>query len=243
MLTARVQLAGERFRASGAATAFFEQLLERVGTLPGVESAGAINWLPFAGLGPPPSYWIDGRPVPPPTSEFVADVRGVDTRYFSAMRIRVKRGVTFDARVNTESPKQVVVNEAFVRVHFPDSNPLGQHVMMPWGDTLRGEIVGVVADTKHAGLDSVARPMIYWAMKQFPTNFMTLVVRASCSGASGVRSDAPRARDHARGARARSRISRSPIVKPLDAYLGQSVAQRAVQHDAARRSSRVSRSC
>src|SRR6185503_15960493 len=85
----------------------------------------------------------------------------------------------FDARANTESPKQVVVNEAFVRVHFPTSNPIGEHVLMPWDDTLRAEIVGVVADTKHAGLDSLARPMIYWAMKQFPGNFMTLVVRTT----------------------------------------------------------------
>jgi predicted permease len=219
VLTGRVQLAGQRFRASGAATAFFDQLIGRVEKLPGVESVGAINWLPFAGQGSATSYWIEGRPVPPPTSEFVADVRAADARYFRTMRIRVKRGEPFDARANTESPKQVVVNEAFVRAHFPTSNPIGEHVLMPWGDTLRGEIVGVVADTKHAGLDSLTRPMIYWAMKQFPTNFMTLVVRTN---GDPMRLSPAIARE------VRSLDASQPFAdpKPLDAYLSQSVAQR-----------------
>ena len=219
VLTGRVQLAGQRFRASSAATAFFEQLLDRVEKVPGVESAGAINWLPFGGDGSATSYWIEGRPVPSPGTEFVADVRGVDPRYFRTMRIRVKRGDPFDARANTESPKQVVVNEAFVRVHFPTSNPIGEHVVMPWGDTLRGEIVGVVSDTKHAGLDSAARPMIYWAMKQFPTNFMTLVVRTN---GDPMRLAPAIARE------VRALDANQPFAdpKPLDAYLSQSVAQR-----------------
>ncbi len=219
VLTGRVQLAGERFRSASAATAFFDQLLERVEKVPGVESAGAINWLPFGGDGSSTSYWIEGRPIPPPTSEFVADVRAVDPRYFRAMRIRVKRGEPFDVRANTESPKQVVVNEAFVRAHFPTSNPIGEHVLMPWGDTLRGEIVGVVADTKHAGLDSVAAPMIYWALKQFPSNLMTLVVRTK---GDPMRLAPAIAREvHALDAN-------QPFAdpKPLDAYLSQSVAQR-----------------
>jgi len=104
-------------------------------------------------------------------------------------------------------------------VHFPASNPIGEHVLMPWGDTLRGEIVGVVADTKHAGLDSVAQPMIYWAMKQFPTNFMTLVVR--------TKGDPMRlAPAIAREVRALDANQPFADPKPLDAYLNQSVAQR-----------------
>jgi len=219
VLTARVQLAGERFHASGAATAFFVQLLERVATVPGVESVGAINWLPFAGLGSATSYWIEGRPIPPPSESFVADVRGVDANYFRTMRIRVLRGGPFDTRANVESPKQVVVNEAFVRTHFHAANPIGEHVMMPWGDTLRGEIVGVVRDTKHTGLDSLPRPMIYWAMKQFPTNFMTLVVRTR---------DDPMRLAPALTREVRALDANQPLadVKPLDDYLGQSVAQR-----------------
>jgi putative ABC transport system permease protein len=219
VLTGRVQLAGERYRTAAAATAFFERVLDRVGQLPGVESASAINWLPLGGSGSSTSYWIDGQPIPPPTNEFTADIRGVDPKYFRTMRIRLLRGSPFDARANTESPKQVVVNEAFVRVHFASSNPIGEHVMMPWDDTLRGEIVGVVADTKHAGLDSVARPMIYWAMKQFPSNFMTLVVRTS---GDPVRMAPAIARE------IRSLDPNQPFAdpKPLDAYLGQSVAQR-----------------
>jgi putative ABC transport system permease protein len=226
VVTARLQLAGQQFRASGAATAFFTQVLERVERVPGVASVGAINWLPFAGLGSATSYWIEGRPIPPPTAEFVADVRAVDTSYFRTMRVRVVRGVTFDSRVSAASPKQVVVNEAFARTHFAGSNPVGEHVLMPWGDTLRGEIVGVVGDTRHAGLDSLARPMIYWAMTQFPTNFMTLVVRSQCP--SGAAPCDPMRLVPAITREVRALNPNQPLadVRPLDAYLGQSVAQR-----------------
>jgi predicted permease len=225
VVTARIQLAGERFRASSAATAFFAQVIDRVAKLPGVESAGAINWLPLNGLGSSTSYWIDGRPIPPPTDEFTADIRAVDPSYFKTMRIAVKQGVTFDARANADNPKQVVVNEAFARVHFPNSSPIGQFVMMPWNDTLRGEIVGVVANTKHAGLDSLTHPAIFWALKQFPTNFMTLVVRASC--AREVTCD-PMRLVPAITREVRALDANQPLadVKPLDAYLGQSVMQR-----------------
>jgi putative ABC transport system permease protein len=219
VLTGRIQLSGQRYQESSATTEFFTRVLERVSQLPGVQSASAINWLPLGGLGSATSYWIDGQPIPPPTKEFVADIRGIDPNYFRTMRIRLLRGSPFDARANTESPKQVVVNESFVRVHFPSSNPIGQHVIMPWGDTLRGEIVGVAADTKHAGLDSAARPMIYWAMKQFPTNFMTLVVRTS---GEPMRLVPAIARE------VRALDSNQPFAdpKPLDSYLGQNVAQR-----------------
>jgi putative ABC transport system permease protein len=97
--------------------------------------------------------------------------------------------------------------------------------MMPWDDTLRGEIVGVVADTKHAGLDSVTSPAIFWAMRQFPTNFMTLVVRASC--AKEATCDPMRlAPAITREVRALDANQPLADVKPLDAYLGQSVMQR-----------------
>ena len=228
VLTARVQLAGERYQTPETATAFFERLIERVQRVPGVASAGAINWLPFVGSGSATSYWIEGKPVPPPTEEFVADVRAVDTSYFRTMRIRVVRGATFDARVRSASPKQVVVNEAFVHVHFAGANPLGEHVLMPWDDTLRGEIVGVVADTKHTGLDSLARPMIYWAMAQFPTNFMTLVVRSQCSLPTRRSACDPTRLVPAITREVRALDPNQPLadVKRLDAYLGQSVAQR-----------------
>nr|MBA3260811.1 FtsX-like permease family protein [Gemmatimonadales bacterium] len=52
-------------------------------------------------------------------------------------------------------------------------------IHMEWGDTLVATIVGVVGDIKHTGVDSMASPTVYWALPQFPHNFMTLVVRAT----------------------------------------------------------------
>ena len=107
-------------------TAFFEQLLERVEQAAGRGDRPARSTGYRSPVAVRDELLDRGPTVPPPTSEFVADVRAVDPGYFRTMRIRVKRGEPFDARANTESPKQVVVNEAFVRVHFPTSNPIGR---------------------------------------------------------------------------------------------------------------------
>ena len=144
-----------------------------------------------------------------------------------------------------QSPKQVVVNEAFAQEHFVGANPIGQHVLMPWDDTLRGEIVGVVADTKHTGLDSLARPTIYWAMQQFPTNFMTLVVRSQCP--TGARPDAcdPMRLVPAITREVRALDPNQPLadVKRAGRVSRSERGAAAIQHDDAGRSSPAWRSC
>jgi predicted permease len=135
------------------------------------------------------------------------------------MRIPLERGEPFSDRDGPSEPRRVVINHTLARTVFPGENPIGRHILMPWGDTLRGEIVAVVGDIKHTGLDSLPRGMIYWAMRQFPSSFMTVVARTrgepmAASGAllrvvRGIDRDQPLA-----------------DVRPIDAYLSQSVAQR-----------------
>jgi putative ABC transport system permease protein len=219
VLTARISLPVSKYRTGAQQTAFFAALVDRVRALPSVRAAGTINWLPFGGGGSATDFWIEGRPQPPAGQGWTIDVRGADSTYFRTMGIRMLRGRTFDAAATADAPKQVVVNEAFVRTHFPSEDPLGRHILMPWGDTLRGEIVGVVNDTKHSGLDSLARPMVFWAAVQFPSNFMTLVARTS----GDPMAVAPLV---AREVHALDADQPVADVKPLEAYLGASVAQR-----------------
>jgi putative ABC transport system permease protein len=219
VLTARINLPGSKYRTPEQQGQFYGSLLERLRGAPGVSDVSAINWLPFAGGGSATDFWIEGRPKPQPGAEWGADIRAVDSTYFRTMRMRFLRGATFDRRATAQAPKQVVVNEAFVRKHFPTENPLGHHVLMPWGDTLNGEIVGVVNDARHRGLDSIADPTIYWASSQWPWTQMTLVMR---SNADPMRLVPLVSREvHALDADL-------PVadVKPMVAWLGQSVAQR-----------------
>jgi putative ABC transport system permease protein len=113
----------------------------------------------------------------------------------------------------------VVINQALARASFPGQDPVGQQIHMPWGDTLKAEIVAVVGDIRSAGLDSMPVPTTYWPMSQFRTQSMALLVRADGDPLDLVKPVA--AELHA--------LDRDlPLAAPrtLDSYRGASVAAR-----------------
>ncbi len=217
VLTAKVDLPVSRYDTDPKQAAFFEELLTRVRRLPGVTSASAINWLPFGGNGSATDYFVEGRPAPQPGHGYDADIRAVDPEYFHTLEIPVRSGELFTSRDGPDVRKAVVINEALAHQVFPNENPLGHRILMPWRDTLVGEIVAVVGDTRHAGLDSLPHPTIFWPMAQFPYSFMSLVIRTPRAPESLVSSV---------GAELHALDPDVPLAeaRPLDAYLGQSVA-------------------
>ena len=155
------------------------EMLERVRALPGVRSAGVVNALPITG-GPSTDFVIEGRPAPRLGDEPSADIRVVDSGYFSAMGIPLLAGRDFTEHDNAGSARVVLVNETLARKFWPNpnENPIGRHITMKdWGPPLTGEIVGVVGDIKTNGLDTVVGPMLYWPYYQFGQIFNYMVVR------------------------------------------------------------------
>jgi len=179
VLTARVTLGGERYEDEERQVRFFQDLLRGVRSLPGVHSAGAINWLPLSGQRSATRMLIEGEPTPRPGEEPGADVRAVDPEFFRTMEIPLLSGRTIATTDTRKVPRAVVVSQSFVDRHLAGRDPLGRRIHMEWGDTLIASIVGVVGDVKHTGVDSLASPTVYWALPQFPHNFMTLVVRTT----------------------------------------------------------------
>jgi putative ABC transport system permease protein len=158
---------------------FFEQMLDRVRAIPGVESAAVVNTLPLA-RGAATDFVIEGQPAPPPGNEPSADIRMIAGDYFSTMRIPLLRGRWFDARDNESSPKVMVVNRQMAERYWPGENPVGKRLtMMDWGPPLTGEVVGVVGDVKADSLDTPIGFTIYWPERQFPSIFDNLVIRTS----------------------------------------------------------------
>jgi putative ABC transport system permease protein len=179
VLTARVSLPDARYPGPAQQAAFFDGLVRRVEALPGVSAAGTVSWLPLSGLRSATDLWIEGRPIPPPDTRPGAHIQAVTPDYFRAMGIPLREGRTFAASDGLEQPKAVVVSRSFADRYLAGEPALGQRIAMPWGDTLRGTIVGVVGDVRHAGVDSLPHPTLYWAESQWPWNAMTLVVRTS----------------------------------------------------------------
>jgi putative ABC transport system permease protein len=180
VLTMDVLLPRAKYR--GAQTsAFFQQALERVRTLPGVEAAGAVYPLPLGGQQNNTAFSIEGAPPLPGDSFFACGQRWTSPDYFKTLRIPLVKGRLLVESDGTSAPRMVVINEALARRYFAGQDPLGRRIAFDdsAGKPNYREIVGVVKDVKHSALDDEARPEFYLPLAQFPSSFMTLVVRTS----------------------------------------------------------------
>ena len=156
--------------------AFFDRLLERLRGTPGVQAAGMIQTLPIAAdymL----SFSIQGRPPAAPGHELSANFRVASPGYFESLSIPVMRGRTFTAHDTAKSPMVAVVDDAFARRHFPGEDPIGRGIDVGNGTDGFYEIVGVVGNVRHEGLDSSPRPTMYIPYKQDVFSGMVMMVR------------------------------------------------------------------
>jgi putative ABC transport system permease protein len=181
VLTFRVSVPAARYREGPSRTQFFERALGRIGQLPGVTSASAINYLPFNGDAAGTRVDIEGRPDPKPGQDLSAMVRTVMPGYFASIGIPLRRGRDFTTLDNTASaPHRFVVNETFVRRYMPGEEPL-EHSIKVWMDDVNpyGQIIGVVGDVKEGTLDKEPAPTVYYNLAHLSYTSMTFVVRTS----------------------------------------------------------------
>jgi predicted permease len=178
LLTATVELPQARYPEEAQRTIFFNNLVERVGTLPGVESASAITFAPLSGIGPATSFWANDRATPLPGERPTAEIRWVHRDFHRTMGIGLERGRSFDATDGSGAPMRVVISQALQREMWPDTDPIGRTLSIAWGDTLAAEVVGVARDIHLYGPSAMPGPVIYMNHEQVQAwNAMTLVVR------------------------------------------------------------------
>jgi putative ABC transport system permease protein len=171
VLTMEVMLAPQKYGAAQQRRAFMQGVMQRIENLPGVEQAGAINFLPLTGFWGNVSFSIEGRPAPRPNEAPSADNRVVTERYFRTMGMRLARGREFDERDREGAPAVVIINETMARRYWPNQDPVGARINIDEGDQpLWREIVGVVNDVKSFGLEEETHPDIYrpFAQTTFP---------------------------------------------------------------------------
>jgi putative ABC transport system permease protein len=179
VVTARVQLPGSRYTEPQQRAAFFTNALARIATAPGVQSAGAVTFLPMAGLGIGTSFFRVDQPEPAAGEAPTTDVRPVTPQFFRAMGIPHIAGRDIAASDRGDSPRVAVISETLARRHFPGENPLGKKISVFIGPPGGGswEIIGIVGDIKMTSLEGETRPAVYVPHAQLPIGFMTFVVR------------------------------------------------------------------
>ena len=177
LLTMRVSLPVSRYETDPQLIGFFQQASERMKAIPGVESVGAINTAPFTGLYSGTLVEVDGQKLPP-DQELSTGVCVTDGNYFQTMQIPLKLGRLYTQQEVTEMRHVVVVNETFVKKILGGQNPLGRRLTIYMKDeNVPTEIIGVVADHKHVGLDIDVEPMSYWPHAELVYPGMTLMLR------------------------------------------------------------------
>ena len=178
VLTARLSLP-TKYREVEKGVAFYDQTLQRVRQLPGVDSASMVIFLPMTGMVSATRYWYDGRPDPPPGQKPTTQVTAVEPDFFRTMRIPLKQGRLIDAHDGIKGQRVYVVNEAFARKAFPDGDALGKRITVQMGDSNAGEIIGIVGDIRYTALTEPIQPTVYYAYTQLYFAFMHMVVRTS----------------------------------------------------------------
>jgi putative ABC transport system permease protein len=165
---------------------FYDQLLDRVGRFPGVQTAGICRFLPLSGNDASINFQIEGQPALGKVDQPRAKFRTASGGYFAALGIPVLHGRVFDNRDNQRTPKVVIVNETAARRYWPDGNPIGRRILSGLDDDKWSTIIGVVGDVKHSGLDLDTNPETYYHYLQIPPeemNFaeatMALAIRTS----------------------------------------------------------------
>ncbi len=185
LLTANLSLAPAKYGEPQQQARFFQQFLERIKAVPGVEGAAVVNTLPLSSGSVNGGIKIEGRPTLPDELP-AAEKCIVSTEYFSVLHTPLSRGRAFTEQDNAGATQVAIINESLARRYFPNEDPIGKRVDFNWDTKGLQEIVGIVGDVKQYGLDTPNVPTIYVPYLQRPDTAMTVVVRSQVTPASLV---------------------------------------------------------
>ena len=168
LLTMTVPLPANRFPSPAGEIHFFEDALNRIRALPGIDSAGVIDTLPLNGEGGSNQpFTIEGRPAPPMSEQPEVDVRVISPGYLRAMHIPILRGRDLTDSDIAGKPGAVLISDSLARRFWHNEDPIGKHLTLTFLPSISREVVGIVGDTKLESLDQT-RPVavIYHPLAQ-----------------------------------------------------------------------------
>jgi putative ABC transport system permease protein len=178
VLAVDLSLSRSRYPEDRQQAAFFQQALERVQALPGIQSAGATTGLPLTLSLSGSDFRIEGRPEPEAGKEMIIHTRSVSPGYFKTLGISLNKGRDFSDRDKSDAPQAAIINDHLARIYFPGEDPIGKRITFDDGESWMS-IVGIIGDVKQLGLDSSAKPEVYFPYLQVAARSMSLVVRTT----------------------------------------------------------------
>jgi putative ABC transport system permease protein len=178
ILTMRFQPSPQTYTL-GERGELYSELLRRVETLPGVESAAMVSDLPLSGRRQTFRFVVEGH-MPSLFVEYpTAEIRFVSSNYFRVMGIPLKTGRSFMSQDSASGPGLVIINETMARRFWPGENPLGRRISYEWDKGRWLTIIGIVGDVKEFGLEAGTRPEMCVPFSQEAPPWMSLALRTS----------------------------------------------------------------
>jgi predicted permease len=174
--------AWDRNQGPAALRAFHSRVTEAVAALPGVESVGTVQAMPFieSNVDIQSAVRLLDQPAPAPGEEIRSSINIVSPDYFSVMGVRLLEGRLLDYRDGADAPRAVLVSDAFANRYLQGVNPIGQRIeYRSSGKPAQSHIVGVVRSLRHDRLDAAPRAEILIPFAQSPSGTITMVARTA----------------------------------------------------------------
>ena len=156
---------------------FFERAAADMAGSPGVQSVALTSTVPISGSDELYSIEFEGRPPLPPGKGVSALYYVISPQYFDFMGIPVLKGRPFSDEDREGTPRVAIVNDTFVKLHFPNEDPIGKRIRMGRNGSIVREIVGVVGNVKHYALTDKDTAQMYEPLRQAPSPAMSILLK------------------------------------------------------------------
>ena len=195
LMTLQINLPRVRYPETDQQIRTHDTIIEKLAAIPGAESVGGVNPLPLGGNIRSQSLMVSGAAPLPRGNHPGAGYLMVKPEYFKTMKIPVLQGRAFNNADTKDSPRVVMINEAFAKKYFPARNPIGQQVMIdqPENKVSQCEVVGVVGNSRHDSLAEPPGPEMYVPFSQDPGHSLDIVLRVASTNLVGLNADVKRA--------------------------------------------------
>jgi predicted permease len=156
---------------------YYHQLIDRLGALPGIQSATMANAIPLAAGTQQRDVSIDGFEAPPDANLSI-DYNIVAPKYFETLSIPLLKGRDFTEQDNEGTPGVIIINEAMAKRFWPNQNPLGRRLRVE-GREGSFEVIGVVRNARYYNLKEEPLPYMYLPLYQSYASRMALIAKSS----------------------------------------------------------------
>jgi putative ABC transport system permease protein len=177
ILTMQIVLTDKHYGEAHQRAAFYDQMLQRIAALPGVEGATLASNVPYGVNERMSEYSVEGQPIVNRSEQRSAEVQTVSPNYLDTVGIPLLQGRGLRDSDGAAAPPVAVVTENFVRRNWPGKNPIGQHIRLgnvegPWIT-----VVGVVKDVRYTPWITEVAPAVYQPYRQSPLYYTYIAIR------------------------------------------------------------------